>query len=495
MSYRILVIASSTDKVKKGIVKELRSRPSVEHVVHFGGVNSDYKVSSLLKMSVVRASGQRGHIMVDDQFTGDSSALATHPDYYQFMNEAIDHLHRASGEFRYRSHKLNNFFDYQHYYHVVVDRVYSIIRSERINLILLFDIPHLFYDTTIYQVAKINSIDILILRQALWPDRYFSCRSVSDFGVLPKLSKNCPENIERFTIDEHSMPNLFYMQGVSQNRDSKGRLTLRGAVHLLAFLATSSPTKLFNVPYVFKMMRRMHHLAGKFPQWRDPFSSFFHRNSLLYFETLAQFEEVEPDLTKSFVYFPLHLQPEMTTSALGGKFSDQLLAIERVAELIPDDWRIFVKENPRQIGKMRRPMFFHRLWRIKKVDFLSSHANTHVLTEHAKFVATITGTVGWEAICRGKVALVFGRPWYTKLPGIFVYRSGLKLNEILDFSFSQSNLEKRISELLHRSHFGTLHRHDAREIEEFDAEKNGKKISDTVLDLISGKIEPTFLEQ
>ena len=67
------------------------------------------------------------------------------------------------------------------------------------------------------------------------------------------------------------------------------------------------------------------------------------------------------------MYFALQLQPEMTTSALGGPFKDQALAIETLARLLPPGVRILVKENPKQGAYQRGPMFFHRLARIPGV--------------------------------------------------------------------------------------------------------------------------------
>lgn len=43
-------------------------------------------------------------------------------------------------------------------------------------------------------------------------------------------------------------------------------------------------------------------------------------------KTLAK---ADVDFNKKYVYFPLHLQPEMTTDAIGGIYRDQILAIER----------------------------------------------------------------------------------------------------------------------------------------------------------------------
>jgi len=144
---------------------------------------------------------------------------------------------------------------------------------------------------------------------------------------------------------------------------------------------------------------------------------------------MLYFENEEVDINEKFIYFPLQYQPEMTTASFGHRFSDQLLAIEQLADLCPDDYFIYVKENPKQTGMVRGPMFFHRLRRIQKVKILPSYANTHLLTDKSEFIATITGTVGWEAICKGKKALVFGYPWYVVCQVSFDLETNLHLNQ------------------------------------------------------------------
>ena len=68
-----------------------------------------------------------------------------------------------------------------------------------------------------------------------------------------------------------------------------------------------------------------------------------------------------------------------------------------------------------QTGQIAGSMFFHRLRRIPNVRMLPSYANTYELTERAVFVATVTGTVGWEAICKGKKFL------FSECLGIEIY--------------------------------------------------------------------------
>jgi hypothetical protein len=46
--------------------------------------------------------------------------------------------------------------------------------------------------------------------------------------------------------------------------------------------------------------------------------------------------------------------------------------------------------------------------------------NSFELIDHAKASATVSGTVGWESVVRGKPALLFGYSWYRDCRGVFV---------------------------------------------------------------------------
>lgn len=132
-----------------------------------------------------------------------------------------------------------------------------------------------------------------------------------------------------------------------------------------------------------------------------------------------------------FVYFPLHLQPEMTTSMLGGKYVDQALAIEHLSSILPNNHKIVVKENPKQIYKERSNHFFTRLKKLDNVIFVGKYLNSKWLIQKSAAVSTITGTAGWEAIRFSKPVIVFGHAWYQNFFGVFSFNQQLDIQEVL----------------------------------------------------------------
>ena len=132
-----------------------------------------------------------------------------------------------------------------------------------------------------------------------------------------------------------------------------------------------------------------------------------------------------PDLTSSFVYVPLPFQPERTTSPQGGIYHDQILMVETLAAALPKGWRVLVKEHPSQWwlrGKTRYSSaryrgYYERLAGIPNVDLIPIGTESAQLLQHARTVATATGTTGWDGILMGTPALVFGYPWYRDCPG------------------------------------------------------------------------------
>jgi hypothetical protein len=137
----------------------------------------------------------------------------------------------------------------------------------------------------------------------------------------------------------------------------------------------------------------------------------------------------KPDLSGKFVFLALHYQPERTTSPDGGRFSNQYLVASLLAHNLLDGWRLIIKEHPNQFafrhtGNQSRTVgFYSDLASLPNTELLSLDVDSHAVREHASAVATITGFIGWEAVCTGTPVLVFGNSWYQDCYGAYRIRN------------------------------------------------------------------------
>jgi hypothetical protein len=213
----------------------------------------------------------------------------------------------------------------------------------------------------------------------------------------------------------------------------------------------------------------------------------FHK---LFFECLEfkrnynKFALKKVDFNKNYVYFPLQWQPELTTSTLGGIYKDQLLAIERIRDLIPDEWEIYVKENPKQLGQYRDKYFFKRLFKIPNVKYIAKEVNTYDLLKNCRFSATVTGTVGWESITGGKPTLIFGKAWYETLPGVVKYSNTLNLDTILNTKIDHKELEEKFNKLIDKTGIGIIDRGYIANYSDYTDEKNAEFVKNSLKKII-----------
>ena len=484
-----ILVFGAADILMRPILKKIKNQLPDSSKLLVVGNKHDIGLTNLVRME--RRVGTIENLLKSDKFSGSAFELTSSRKHKISLMTGIDHLERKSKNFVWRHHNLDSISDSEHYYHVVVDLLANYLVEQEINLVLFFEIPHLFSDTLCYQIAKSKGIETLIVSPSIFPGRFFSLRTIEEFGLFGKDIDG--HSFAPYKIDSEEEQEWFYMKEIKQYRGELGNLNGRGILMLIAHLLAVDPSKLLRIHYLFQIVNRMRKISSALPKWRYPFKDYFAIRHLDYFESLLEFEDADIDLDCKFVYFPLHLQPELTTSAIGKEYSDQLQAIEKLSGLLTDDYSIFVKENPMQGGQMRGPQFFHMLNRIGKVRFLPSYASTHELIEKSQFVATITGTVGWEAICKGKNVLVFGIPWYRNLNGVISFREGLTLEEISNYEINHDSLELQVGRLMSRTHAGNIiplkRRHSGGG---YDLESNAESVANQIVKLIEHQTEVTF---
>lgn len=334
----------------------------------------------------------------------------------------------------------HNFIDMMDAMHVYTHQFIDILTTHHIDYVFMSRIPHRGPDLILYLVAKALDIKVFMLQQTILKGKAFLATDMHEVGSLASENEDLkPEKIQQ----KHR--NALY--SISTRR--------RTNPYLKAFL------------YLFRFDLDL--LLYQIMNARK--SSEFKRN---YTSALAG------SLPRGkFVYFALHLQPELTTVSWGGEFVDQVLAIEHLRSLLPQDWSIVVKENPLQTFHSRGPLFFARLKKIPGVFYVGKDTDTFDLIEKAEFVSTVTGTVGMEALRFGKRVLVFGSAPYKEFPGVIRYSDRLTLDDILSVQFTHQEVE--LAHARQKSNMvDAVTTPDGAKAEDFSAEDNFQNLAEII---------------
>ncbi|MEQ1905201.1 MAG: hypothetical protein ABL888_13520 [Pirellulaceae bacterium] len=336
----------------------------------------------------------------------------------------------------------------------------ALLSDKQVNLVIFQNLPHEGFELLLYFAARNRRVRTVLCYQSILPNRFFHCESLDDFGFF----RSCElEPAEPFVIERQFEKRLFYMKDLESKSAVSSANTSTTTRHPMKQRWRRLVTKL-------KQKTGYYRLRCKQPMAVDP--------QVEYESNLQNAIIKTASINAPFVYFPLHLQPELTTSAIGDEYSDQLRAIEELANWLPSSVAIFAKENPKQTHRWRDTEFFRRLQKIPRLKLVPTETSTYQLLRDCLYAATITGTVGWESISGGKPVLVFGRPWYLTLPGVFHFRDQPVFENIVNCKFSHAEFCNAVSELLRKSRPGIVDINYRRSLPDFDPEANSRAIAE-----------------
>jgi hypothetical protein len=154
----------------------------------------------------------------------------------------------------------------------------------------------------------------------------------------------------------------------------------------------------------------------------------------------------EPRLDESFVFFPLHLQPEASTRIRGQMYIDQAGLVRQLSRSLPATYKLYIKDHPNMVD--RRVSYYDQFDELPNVRVIHPQHSSHKLIKHANLVTTITGTAGFEALRYKKPAMTFGHTSYNAMSMVY-----------------QGGDPDTLSEDIH--HALTEYKHDERELEQY----------------------------
>jgi len=343
------------------------------------------------------------------------------------------HFHRIAFA---RKNRLKSWGHVDCLFHIAANFFFDLLKRHKIETVIFSNFPHEGSLIILYHLAKALGIETILAMQSNFPSQLWIVRDIRDFGHFQTTNGN-GQPLELPTAPETP----FYM-----NRGGK----LKKSFVSYAYISLESlklAAKLLTLYFVI----RPHALERNL-------NRFFHAIEKANGGHPNPTAEENVSLDESFVYFPLHLQPELTTDTWGYEYGDQLLALEALSRNLPAGMKIYVKENPMQTTFMREESFFRRLKAIPNAFYVSSEISSFELIRRCSFLATISGTAGWEACLLGKGVVVFGVTWYTKIDGVFEWSDPDCIKKAINHRLDAAKLAATFYEVSRALYPGTVDR-------------------------------------
>jgi hypothetical protein len=298
-----------------------------------------------------------------------------------------------------------------------------------LDAVVFHNVPHQVFDTVLYHMSKSRGIPTLIFSSVgVFRDSYFVSESIDEVGLLDlgaRLRAVCTTDFidieERIQRDWTRVCNIVDSDGAAHVATNSYSL-LRSIMNDGHIGGSQVTTR--NVIKAFR--RRFSMLRGRGP---IDLMSLSRKRSRVRAVSRARREEQEnvsvARLPEKFLYFPLHFQPEASTSARGRHYVELREVVASLASSMPNDVMLVIKEHPHQYEKLlpRPPGFFASLMALPKVHLVESSMPSAKLRKLSLGVVTVSGSNGFEVLATGKQVIAFGSAAWREAPGVWNVRS------------------------------------------------------------------------
>lgn len=114
----------------------------------------------------------------------------------------------------------------------------------------------------------------------------------------------------------------------------------------------------------------------------------------------------------------LQVPGEAANAFADNQWLNPVYQLDKLLTALPDNWKIWVKPHPKQPRGFWSFTFWESMLISGRVEVIDPDTLAGNLFSDLSLVATVNGTVGWEAVHQGIPAVIFGSAWYQGLPGV-----------------------------------------------------------------------------
>ena len=310
----------------------------------------------------------------------------------------------------------------------ILTRALTIVKTLDVNFFIGGQVPHHISTFSLYLSCKYLDIPTVFFVGTCVPEMVIPFEDVFKNNLGNCNSRNVHKGIQSDQLKNE-------LERINSKSHPLRRLRpeynyLHFVTRILKAYKLFKTTKSYYIPKDKNLKRYMSNLEQSMLKIRDNKRT---RSLQTFYESLcAPF-----DLNSPFVLVALHMQPEATTCPLGGQYVDQLLMVKHLHDNLPNGWSLYVKEHSaqfkshfdRSIGRSKD--FYRYMDGLPNVRLISSELSSFELINKSKAVATVTGTIGWEALVNGIPVLAFGNAWYSSCSGCYEVDSSSDVKKAL----------------------------------------------------------------
>jgi hypothetical protein len=346
------------------------------------------------------------------------------------------------------------YIERQEFYYHLVKYWYNVLTYLDVEIVVFEEEPHQVNDYILYLMCEALSIKTIM-----------NVRTISILGLIPMSKfehgsnrllelyhRKCNE-IEKFEENDLPFPLRNYYLTLEGNYDKVLKTHLWDQVDKLNNLNSSSLFRniVTQLNFIFKSILNLENniqrlkiiKGGHFESDQKEFSKSIQNSKLSYFKFLFykiktirkklenkrsynKLAHPHIEISKPYIFCALQYQPEKSTCPLGGRFVNQILMIELLSKNLPHGWNLYVKEHPSQFvldytryGELyRNKEFYRKITKLPNTYLIPINTDVFNMIDGSSAVASVTGTICWEAAIRGKFALNFGHSWFKGCEGI-----------------------------------------------------------------------------
>jgi hypothetical protein len=324
------------------------------------------------------------------------------------------------------------YFDRISLYHSQIMYWKGVLEHFRPDIVVYRITPHVSHDYALYVLCRIMNIPTVMFERTNLPGCQYPVGSFEDgseiirraytealemgnqqeVSLTPETLSHL-ENLSKTYADAMPFYLKYHFEHHKKGGDIGGPMSILFSVAKVLYKEFRNKNKRADSDKIPNYMHKKYH---------ENMGRFKRKKLLAHYNRLAN----PVDLAASYVFVALQCEPERSTCPAGNVFGNQYLMVDMLSKLVPKDWKIYVKEHVSQFKvyqaaeRAKSIEFYNMIASMPKVELVPLAYTAFDLIDRAKASATVSGTVGWESVVRGKPTLLFGHCWYKDCRGVFV---------------------------------------------------------------------------